>query len=161
MGDYDPRGSTDDYGDQAGSVDPPEGDQTVVGGDGHPVPSSDDRMLAMFAHLGGLVVWWITGGILAWVVPLAIWLSKKDDSEFVADQAKEALNFQLTALIFPLIMGFIGIILVIVTLGLGICIILPLFLLFGLYVLVFGIIAALKAHDGERYRYPFCFRLIQ
>ena len=55
----------------------------------------------------------------------------------------------------------IAVVLAVVTLGFGLCIIVPAVLGYGLYILVFGIIAALKAYDGERYRYPFCWRLVQ
>src|SRR4051812_11305473 len=56
-----------------------------------PAPTPDDKTMAMLAHLLGIV----TG----FVGPLIIWLVKKDQSPFVDDQGKEALNFQLTLLI--------------------------------------------------------------
>ena len=37
--------------------------------------------------------------LLSFLGPLIIWLMKKDESAFVNDQGKEALNFQLTLLI--------------------------------------------------------------
>src|SRR5207248_9160747 len=56
-------------------------------------PAPDQRTLAMIAHLLAIP--------LHWIAPLVLYLIKKDEpgSKFVADQAKESLNFQLTMLI--------------------------------------------------------------
>jgi uncharacterized Tic20 family protein len=48
--------------------------------DALPVPSPDDCNMGMLIHLGGL----FTG----FIVPLIIWLIKKDQSRFVDDQAR-------------------------------------------------------------------------
>ena len=116
-----------------------------------PAPSGaapqEDRTMALIAHLLGIVTWFIG--------PLIIWLINKDNSSksFVIDQAKEALNFQITITI-AFIASFI---LTIVTLGL-------LFFvptLVGIANLVFCILAGIKANNGETYRYPFTLRLIK
>ena len=64
-------------------------------------PTSDERVLAILAHALTFV-----SNIIA---PLIIYLLKKDDSQYVAEQAKESLNFQLTVLLacFVLIMNII------------------------------------------------------
>ena len=70
---------------------------------------------------------------------------------FVDDQGKESLNFQITMFIALLIAG--------ATLCIGIgFIILP---IVGILDLVFTIIGAVKANNGERYRYPFNIRFIK
>src|SRR5215213_6480869 len=56
-----------------------------------PEPDKDSKTMAMLAHLLTIFT-----GFLG---PLIIWLMKKDQSPFVDDQGKEALNFQLTLLI--------------------------------------------------------------
>jgi uncharacterized protein len=56
---------------------------------------SEDRTMAMLCHLLGIVTWFLGA--------LIVWLIKKDQSKFVDDQGKEALNFQLTMLIAYLI----------------------------------------------------------
>jgi uncharacterized Tic20 family protein len=106
-------------------------------------PTSEDKNLAMFCHLGG----WLTG----FLVPLIIWLIQKDKSRFVDDQGKEALNFQLTLLIayaisVPLMFVCVGI-----------------FLFFGawIFALVVCIMGTVAASKGERYRYPLCIRFIK
>lgn len=83
--------------------------------------------------------------------PLLVWILKRDAAEFIDDQGKEALNFQITLLLYFAVAGMLF------------------FLLFGaflLYLLLFYwigmvLIAAAKSSRGERYRYPFTLRLIQ
>ncbi len=106
---------------------------------------ADQRTMALAAHLLGI----FTGFIGA----LIIWLINKDDvgKAFVTDQAKEALNFQITVAIAMVIC----MILTIVVIG---AILMP---IVGLVSLVFCIIAAVKANNGEAYRYPFALRLIK
>jgi len=67
-------------------------------------PSNDDRNIATVTHLGGTVFSFIPG--------LLVWALKKDDSPYIADQAKEALNFQITVLIAQFIAGILVMILV-------------------------------------------------
>ena len=111
---------------------------------GAPAPA-DQRTMALVAHLLGIFTWFIG--------PLIIWMINKDDSSkgFVIDQAKDALNFQITITIAMLIC----IVLMIVIIG---GLLAP---LVGLLNLVFCIIAAVKANNGEYYRYPFTLRLIK
>jgi uncharacterized Tic20 family protein len=113
-------------------------------------PSKDERNLAMLAHLGPVVAMLLTGGTLAWVVPLVIYLLKKDESDFLRDQAAEALNFQITIFIATVISA------VLIFVGIGLCL-LPLVLVAEI---VFCILAAVRASDGERYRYPANLRFI-
>ncbi|HQX94614.1 MAG TPA: DUF4870 domain-containing protein, partial [Thermomonas sp.] len=89
--------------------------------------------------------------------PLVIWLMKKETMPFVADQAKEALNFNITvSAIFLLLL-----ILSFLTLGIGFLITVPIMLVVGLGALVLVIMAAIKANEGVAYRYPFAIRLVK
>lgn len=122
---------------------------------------TQQRQWAMFAHLsallGGLLTTAWGGSIGCFVGPLVIWLLKKDTMPFVGDQAKEALNFNITVAIIFLVLFLMTIF----TLGIGIIITGPLFVVVGLSWLVFTIIAAIKANDGVAYRYPLTLRLIK
>ncbi len=113
-----------------------------------PAISKEERNWAMFAHLSALLVYpTLIGGIVG---PLVIWLMRKDDMSFAADQAKETLNFQITVYLVGLVCGILFLILV------G-------FVLMGLLVVahvVLTIVAAVKASEGVAYRYPFNLRLI-
>jgi uncharacterized Tic20 family protein len=110
-------------------------------------PTDDQKTLALITHLSGILLWII--------VPLIIWLMNKDQPQksYVTDQAKEALNFQITMAI-PY---FIAFVLMIVTLFL--LSFLP--TVVWIVNLVFCIIAGLAAQKGEAYRYPFALRLIK
>lgn len=123
-------------------------------------PSAEERQWAMFAHLsallGGLATGWV-GGWGWFVGPLIIWLVKKDTMPFVGDQAKEALNFNITVAIAFVILTILGF----ATLGLGFFIALPLMAVMGIAALVFIILAAVKSNEGVAYRYPFALRLIK
>ena len=119
-----------------------EAEQTVVNPDGSPVAPAEERTWALIAHLGGLFT--------SFIAPLVVWLVKKDEGEFVADQAKEALNFQITVAIL-MIVGGVG----------TFCLIgIPIIIIVYLADLVFSIVAGLRAYDGRRYRYPFALRLL-
>ncbi len=112
--------------------------------------SKDERTWGMLSHLLALsgYIGVPFGNILA---PLIIWLVKKDQSQFVADQAKESLNFQISLTIYAIISG----ILIFVLIG---------FVLLGvLWIagIVFVIIGTVKANNGEFYRYPLTLRLVK
>ena len=109
----------------------------------------DSKMWAMFCHLSALAGFIIPFGNV--IGPLILWSLKKDEFELVNDQGKEALNFQISILIYLfasaiLIIAVIGIVLLI-----GVA-------FFGL---IFTVIAAIKANEGERYRYPLTIRIIK
>lgn len=109
----------------------------------------DERMFATFAHLAiiaGFVV--PLGNVIA---PLVIWLTQRDKSDYVDIHAKEALNFQITVTI----LAFGGLILSFIIIGI------PLLIMLGLACLVFSILGAIKANEGEMYEYPFNLRIIK
>lgn len=112
-------------------------------------PSAEERNWGLFAHLSallGLVVPF--GNILG---PLVIWLVKRDRSAWVADQAKEALNFNITLTIAFLV----ALVLAFVLIGI------PLLVAIGLFWLIMTIVAGIKASEGASYRYPLAVRLVQ
>ncbi len=105
-------------------------------------PSADEKNIAVLTHLGGI--------FFSFVPALIVWLLKKDDSAFIGEQAREALNFQITILIA----GVVAWVLVFLLIGLAL---LPLIYLANL---VLCIVAAVGVSKGESYRYPFALRLI-
>lgn len=108
----------------------------------HLTPTNDEKNIATITHLGGTV--------FSFVPALIVWILKKDDSAYLNDQAREALNFQMTMLIAQFVAGVLAWILI------GF-ILMPLIWLFNV---VFCIIAAISTSKGETYRYPLCLRLI-
>lgn len=106
-------------------------------------PSQDERNIAMLAHLLGI----FTGFIGA----LVIWLIKKDESQFIAQEAKEALNFQITVAIAFFCAWMLAFILI------------GFFLIPVLFIanFIFCILAAVSASKGNGYKYPVALRLVQ
>jgi uncharacterized Tic20 family protein len=109
-----------------------------------PLTPSDERMWAIFAQIGPV--------LLSFIAPLVIWLVFKDRSRFVDQEAKESLNFQIT-LIFVHIGAFI---LTLITAGLG-----SIVYLAFIAALVFMILGAVENNKGAPYRYPVNIRLIK
>ena len=102
----------------------------------------DEKLWAVGAHLGPL--------LLGFIAPLIVWLVFRERSAFLDRTAKEALNMQLSYLIYFLVAGFSIILLV----GL---VLLP---AVGIAWLVLMIVATVKAANFEDYRYPAIIRFI-
>ncbi len=108
----------------------------------------DDKLYGMLAHLGtflGAVI--PVGNIIA---PLIMMSYYRDKSHFISDHAKEALNFQISLIIYYFIAGLSAFILI------GFILIPIIFIT----AIILTIQAALKAKDGEEYKYPFTIRFI-
>lgn len=107
-------------------------------------PRGSDKIWALVAHLSGFVG-------LPILIPAIVYLAMKDDSVYVADNAREALNFHISWLIYslcciPLTFILIG---------------MPLLFVLWIGGLVLTVVAALKAADGGCYRYPLTIRLVK
>jgi uncharacterized Tic20 family protein len=105
--------------------------------------NSSDRLLVVLSHLSGF----LGVGLL---LPLIIYLVKKDDAPAVAAQACEALNFHISVLIYaiaciPLVFVLIGI---------------PLLIALSLATLVLSIVAAVRSSDNTPWRYPLTLRFV-
>lgn len=109
-----------------------------------PAPKGNDKIWAILCHLSSFL------GV-GFILPLVVYLAMKGESEYVRSNAREALNFHISILIYvicciPLAFIVIGI---------------PIMILIGLGSLVFSIIAAIKASDNGCYQYPLTLRLIK
>ncbi|HEY2588583.1 MAG TPA: DUF4870 domain-containing protein [Tepidisphaeraceae bacterium] len=107
-----------------------------------PAPTQDDKTMGMLAHLLG---------IFGFIGPLIVWLIKKDQSPFVDDQGKEALNFHLVMLIGYVLGGVLSFF----------CIGFLIIPLVWICSVVFSIMGAMKAKEGIAYRYPFNIRMVK
>jgi uncharacterized Tic20 family protein len=110
---------------------------------------AQERNWGMACHLAALSGFVFPFGHI--IGPLVVWLIKKDESEFVDDQGKESLNFQISVTIYLVIAA----ILILVIIGIF------LMAAIGVFVLVMIIVAGVKASSGEKFRYPLTLRLIQ
>ena len=107
-------------------------------------PKGSDKIWSMLSHLSAF----FGVGI---ILPLVVYLAMRKESEYVACNAREALNFHISLFIYaicciPLIFILIGI---------------PLLIAIGLGSLVLSILAAVKASDGGCYHYPLTLRLVK
>jgi len=104
--------------------------------------SANDRNIAVLTHLGGIFFSFLPG--------LIVWLLKKDENPYIGEQAREALNFQITVLLAYMVCS----ILVFILIGF------VLLAIVWLANIVLCIVASSKTSRGEEYRYPFTLRLI-
>lgn len=119
-----------------------------------PRPRMDDqeaRNWAVGAHLSGLS--WLVS-IPGLVGPLVVWLVKGSEHATVERHAKEALNFQLSLLIY----GLVAFALVFTIIGILVAI--PMVIGILILGLIWPIVAAIKTSEGRDYRYPLTLRLI-
>lgn len=111
-------------------------------------PSSDEQTWGILTHAAGLAGFAVPfGNILG---PLLVWLIKRDESRFVDENGKAALNFQLT--------WTVGIIVVSLTLLIGIGFVLVPIVILAWLVLV--VVAMIRASDGQVYDYPLTIDLV-
>lgn len=104
-------------------------------------PQGDDQLWIVFSHISIL----LGVGIL---LPLIVYLVKKDDSPRVSEHAKEALNFHISIIIYSFVCGIT-------------CVGAPLIPVIVIGGMVYAIIAAIKASDPIPFRYPLTLRLVK
>jgi uncharacterized Tic20 family protein len=112
--------------------------------------SVTERNWAMIAHLSALAFFLLppVGGVLG---PLVVWLAKRDQSPFVAEAAKEALNFNLAVLAAYAVCLLLALIFIGLLLGAALLI----------FWLVMTVVAAIRASEGIHYRYPVTVRIVR
>jgi uncharacterized Tic20 family protein len=112
--------------------------------------SADERTWAMIAHFSALAAFIVPpiGGVLG---PLIVWLAKREQSAFVAEAAKEALNFNISVLLA----GVACVVLVFVFIGI------PLSAALFAFWLIMTVVAGIKASEGVHYRYPVALRIVK
>ncbi len=119
-----------------------------------PDASSDERNYAVFMHLtllGQLVL-----PIFVIIVPIIMWATKKDESPFLDDHGREAINFQISILIWSVVFSLLSIPIGFITCGIGFAL--------ALVPYVIGLIGMIQASQaanrGEFYRYPMTMRFL-
>ena len=112
-------------------------------------PGQESRTWAIGAHLSALAGGFL-GGLPAFLGPLVVWLVRKDADPYAAAHGRDALNFNLSVLLYALAL----VVLSIFTFGVGLLVAIPAGTILGVGWLVFSIIGAIKAANDEVYRYP-------
>lgn len=116
----------------------------------------DVRMWSTLCHLSALVGL-LVPSIGAAIGPLVVWLLKRNDHPTIDSNGKEALNFQLSVLVYTWVLGMIGALTAFILVGF---LFLGLAFLIGIGALVLAIIASIKVSNGQSYRYPLTIRFL-
>jgi uncharacterized Tic20 family protein len=107
-------------------------------------PTGNEKIWSMFSHLSALIG-------LGIILPLVVYLAMRRESEYLAQNAREALNFHISIYIY----GLCCIPLAYILIGI------PMLILLGVFSLILAIVATVKASDGGCYRYPLCLRFVR
>jgi len=107
--------------------------------------TNEEKTWALIAHFGGIIV--------GFIAPLVALLVKGNESPTVRAHAVEALNFQITWCIATVIATILA------TCTLGILFFLP--IVTWIVIIVFSIIAGMKANEGQLYHYPMTWRIVK
>lgn len=112
-----------------------------------PKDPTNDRLLAVLCHISLILGFGL-------IVPLVVFLIIKDQSSYVADHAREALNFHITVILA----GIVCLALAATIIGLVVAI--PGVIVIGIGSIVMSIIATIEAAQDRPYRYPLTLRLV-
>ena len=117
--------------------------------------ASDDQTWAMLSYILALVA--------SIIAPFVIYLVKMNESRYVRFHAAQALNMGITAIIESIAIVIVGILLAVATHGFGFLVIVLGFLALGIAHLVYLILGAVRAYQGQPFRVPtiFCFRMVR
>ena len=110
--------------------------------------NNEERTFSMLCHLSALAMFMVPFGNI--FGPLLVWMFKKDQYAEVNRQGKDALNFQISILIYTLLAVLLMILLV------GFLLLVAI----GLFNLIIIIIATVKSNNGERFEYPLTINII-
>lgn len=114
------------------------------------IDDQKEKTWGMLTHLLGLSI--LIGIPFGNVVgPLIIYLVKKDEYEFVREQGREVLNFQITWSLIFIISA------ILIVLGIGILMLIA----FGVAWLVLVIVGTVTASNGNSYHYPFTIEFLK
>ncbi|MCA9307494.1 MAG: DUF4870 domain-containing protein [Phycisphaerales bacterium] len=122
--------------------------------------TADERTYTIFQHLVGMANMVSGVPLIGLIATLIMWQVKKSQSPYLDDHGREAMNFQISLLIYTIAGSIVIAILGVITLGVG----LLLFPLGGVFLIVIQLIGcirgAMAANRGEYYRYPMTIRVL-
>ena len=114
-------------------------------------PAQEDRTWILVAHFGGAAGAFLGGGLSGWIAPLVAMLARGNQSPVVRAEAVKALNFQILWTIVAVI-GWAT-----TCIGIGFIVIAAAWIVS----ILFGVIAGVKASNGEPYNYPLSVQIIK
>ena len=141
------------------------GDGDGEKGAGQPVrdelATESERTYTTFGHLIGLVSALDAMGFLGLIGSIIMWRIKAKESPFYDDHGREAVNFQISLLIYLIGGAIILGLFTAITLGVGIILTGPAAVLGIVFLIVIRLVGCIRgANRGEYYRYPMCLRFL-
>jgi len=121
--------------------------------------TQNDKNYSSITHLSGFAGWFFPFGNI--IAPLVMWIAKKNDSTYIDEHGKAAVNFQLSLILYGFLLAILIIPITILTLGLGLIAILIAIIPAIILKIVLIISASIKASNGESYDYPFTIQFIK
>ncbi len=119
----------------------------------------DERTYSTLIHLSLIAQPMLP--VVAVAIPIIMWMIKKNDSAYIADHGREAVNFQISLLLYSVLLPIIAIPIGLLLFVVGVAVTLPIAALFPYVLGLIGmIIAAMAANRGELYRYPMTIRFL-
>lgn len=112
----------------------------------------EEKTIAMLSHLLGIFSGFI-GALVLYII-----YSEKGKSQFVKENAKNALNFQLSMLLYYIVLFIVMLVTLIILIGF---LLIPVFWILGIFALIVEIIGCVKSYGGEIYRYPLTIHFIK
>ena len=121
--------------------------------------TESERQYAMWMHLSLLGA--VVMPVVVFIVPLVMWLTRKDDSPYIDDHGREALNFQISLAIYAIALPILAVPIGLLLCGVGIVVTVPAAAFLPYVLGAIGMIGAAKsANRGEYYRYPMSIRFL-
>jgi hypothetical protein len=121
--------------------------------------TKNDKNYSAITHLSGFAGWVFPLGNV--VAPLILWMAKRNESSYIDAHGKSAVNFQLSLILYGILLAILILPITLLTLGLGLIAILLAIIPVAILIIVFIISASLKATNGEYYNYPFTIEFIK
>jgi uncharacterized Tic20 family protein len=121
--------------------------------------TQNDKNYSSITHLSGFAGWFFPFGNI--IAPLVLWSAKKNESAFIDAHGKAAVNFQLSIILYCILLAILFVPIAILTLGLGIIAIVLGIIPAIILKFILIISASIKANNGEPYDYPFTIEFIK
>jgi len=110
----------------------------------------EDNQLLIIMHLSQLIDVF-SAGILGFIIPLVLWLTKKDEIKNMDAQGKAILNFRISMFIYAIISG------ILILIGIGIIGL----IIIGVILVIYPIVNAINVSNGKEPYYPFSIEFIK
>ncbi|HEY8471462.1 MAG TPA: DUF4870 domain-containing protein [Natronosporangium sp.] len=113
--------------------------------------NNDEKTWVLLTHFGGAGGAFLLSGVGGWIMPLIALIAKGNQSPTVRAHAVQALNFQLTWTIVG-VLGWATVCVIVGGLGILAAVLMG---------VIFGIIAGVKANEGQLYEYPLSIKMVK